>query len=78
MGAGAGGQRAVSPSTSPKAQLSAAMVISISTSAGTLTVTGAKPMPQQFPGNCASMRTSPVSFSLTVKVGEVPSGMKLV
>ena len=66
-----------SPLTSPKAQLSAIIEIITFLLAGTLTVTGAKPMPQQLPGKTALTRTSPVALSLIAKRGEDPRGMKL-
>ena len=65
------------PVTSPKAQLSAVMVTWISLLVGTLTVTGAKPTPQQLPGKTMSTSTSPLTRSLTWNAGEEPRGMKL-
>ena len=66
------------PVTLPKAQLLASMVMLILVLLGTFTTTGAKPTPQQFPGNTALIRTLPVSASLTAKFGEEPRGMKLL
>ena len=66
------------PLTLPKAQLSASMVMLILLLLGTLTATGAKPTPQQFPGKTALTRTLPVAASLTAKLGEEPRGMKLL
>ncbi|MFT6040732.1 MAG: hypothetical protein ACI9C2_000896, partial [Gammaproteobacteria bacterium] len=66
------------PLTLPKAQLSASMVISIFVLLGTLTATGAKPTPQQFPGKTALTRTLLVPASLMAKFGDDPRGMKLL
>jgi hypothetical protein len=65
------------PSTAPKAQLSEVMEILILELAGTRTVTGAKPMPQQLPGNFALTSSLPEVQSLMMKLGELPRGMKL-
>ena len=72
-----GYQSRARPWTSPKAQLSAVMVTSSFAFIGTLTVTGAKPMLQQLPGNFVFTSTSPVFASLMVNAGEEPSGRKL-
>lgn len=62
------------PSTAPNAQLSAFIVISIFVFPGTLTATGLKPKPQQFPGKVAFTSGLPVSASAIVNSGLVPSG----
>ena len=63
------------PTTRPKAQLSWIMETSTSTLAGTLTVTGTNPRPQQFGGKTAFFSIwLPSTVYVIVNSGLLPSG----
>ena len=70
-------QRSSAPVISPKAQLRADRVTSISTFSGTLTATGSKPLLQHPPKIAVSISV-PVPASLIENFGEAPNGLKSV
>ena len=60
------------PKICPNAQLSCVIAMVRSESAGTLTVAGTKPLPQQLPGKIALAITSP--SLMTSNLGDLPTG----